>query len=98
MPSPMKLTITFVYVRIALLAGVCFFAAHARAGSPSGALRDYKQGKYEQALKEYEQLLEKNSEDPRLHYNAGAAAFRNRQFDEALKQFDQALSSPDLNL
>ena len=66
--------------------------------SPSSALREYKDGKYEQALKEYEQLLEKKNDDPRLHFNAGASAYRSHQFDEAVKQFDQALNSPDLKL
>src|SRR5262249_7038875 len=36
--------------------------------------------------------------DPRLRFNAGAAAYRNGQFDEAAKRFDQALASPDLKL
>ena len=58
----------------------------------------YKAGKYDQALKEYEQLLERKGDDPRLHFNAGTAAYQNRQYDEATKQFDQAVSSPDLKL
>ncbi len=66
--------------------------------SPSSALREYKAGNYDQAVKEYEQLLKRNSDDPRLHFNAGAAAYRNRQFDEAIKQFNDALATPDLNL
>ena len=67
-------------------------------GSPASALREYKAGKYDQALKEYEQLLKRKSDDPRLHFNAGAAAYRNRQFEEAAKQFNSTLSSPDLKL
>jgi Ca-activated chloride channel homolog len=67
-------------------------------GSPSSALKEYKSGKYDQALKEYEQSLQKQTDDPRLHFNAGAAAYRNQQFDQAAKHFNQALSSPDLNL
>lgn len=59
--------------------------------SPSTALREYKAGKYDQALKEYEQLLQRKADDPRLHFNAGAAAYRNRQFSDAAKQFNQAL-------
>jgi Ca-activated chloride channel family protein len=66
--------------------------------SPSSALRDYNNGKYEQSLKEYEQLLQKNTDDPRLHFNAGAAAYRNHQYDEAAKQFNEAVGSPDLKL
>ncbi len=77
--------------------GVLLWAGLA-AASPSSALRDYKSGQYERALRQYEQLLEHRSDDPRLHFNAGAAAYRNQQFDEAAKQFDQALVSPDVNL
>ena len=66
--------------------------------SPSSALREYKSGNYEQALKEYERLLQKKADDPRLHFNAGTAAYRNRQFDEAAKQFNATLAAPDLKL
>ena len=66
--------------------------------SPSSALREYNSGKYEQALKEYDQLLQKNGDDPRLHFNAGAAAYKNRQFEEAAKRFNDALATPDLKL
>ncbi|HWI55800.1 MAG TPA: tetratricopeptide repeat protein, partial [Bacillota bacterium] len=67
-------------------------------GSPSSALRDYKAGQYEQALGEYEKLLQKKSDDPRLHFNAGAAAYRHRQFEAAAKHFNDALASPNLKL
>jgi len=68
------------------------------SASSSRALREYKAGNYEQSLKDYEQLLQKNNDDPRLHFNAGAAAYRNRQFDAAARQFNEALASPDLKL
>ena len=79
------------------LAALLFWPASGLA-SPSSALRDYKSGKYEQSLKEYEQLLKRKGDDPRLHFNAGAAAYRNGQFDEAARQFDAAVAAPDLNL
>jgi Ca-activated chloride channel family protein len=66
--------------------------------SPASALREYQAGKYDESLKEYERLLQKKSDDPRLHFNAGAAAYRNRQFEEAAKQFNATLASPDLKL
>jgi Ca-activated chloride channel family protein len=74
---------------------VCPFTTRA---SPSSALREYNAGKYDQALKEYERLLEKRSDDPRLHFNTGTAAYRNQQFEEAAKQFNATLASPDLKL
>jgi Ca-activated chloride channel family protein len=67
-------------------------------GSAASAYRDYQKGKYGDALKEYERLLERKKDDPRLHFNAGAAAYRGRQYEEAAKQFDHALNSPDLKL
>jgi Ca-activated chloride channel homolog len=70
----------------------------AGSGSPSRALRDYQDGKYKDALKEYNQLLEGKKDDPRLNFNAGAAAYQSRQLEEAAKQFGQALNSPDLQL
>jgi len=76
----------------------CLLATCLASGSTASALREYKAGKYEESLKEYHQLLEGHNDDPRLHFNAGAAAYRNRQFEDAVKQFDAALSSPDVKL
>ncbi|HZQ46592.1 MAG TPA: VWA domain-containing protein [Verrucomicrobiae bacterium] len=70
----------------------------AARGSPSSALREYNEGKYQDALRDYNQLLEKKKDDPRLHFNAGTAAYQSQQFDEAAKQLNAALASPDLLL
>lgn len=81
------------------VAVIAFLAASLSAfGSPASALRDYKSGKYDNALKDYQHLLEKKKGDPRLHFNAGAAAYKSQHYDEAAKQFDEALNSPDLKL
>lgn len=81
---------------VALIVFVAF-AANA-LGSPASALREYKDGKYDNALKDYQRALEKKKDDPRLHFNAGAAAYKSKNFEEAAKQFDEALNSPDLKL
>jgi Ca-activated chloride channel family protein len=80
------------------LATYLLLSASPVAASPGSALREYKAGKYEDSLKEYERLLQKNKDDPRLHFNAGAAAYKNQQFEEAAKQFNATLSAPDLKL
>jgi len=72
--------------------------AFTTAGSPASALREYNAGKYDQSLKDYQQALQKKKDDPRLHFNTGAAAYRNRQYEEAAKQFGEALNTPDLAL
>ncbi len=66
--------------------------------SPATAMRDYRRGKYDEALKEFKQSLQHQGDDPRLHFNAGAAAYRDGQFEEAMKQFGEALAAPDLKL
>jgi Ca-activated chloride channel homolog len=65
-------------------------------GSTTSALREYRSGQYDQSLKDYEQLLQRRNNDPRLHFNAGTAAYRQGEFDRALKYFDGAVTSPDL--
>lgn len=88
---------------VAVLLALLFFPSlllHplAAPASPSSALREYKAGNYDQALREYERLLRQNTNDSRLQFNAGAAAYRNRQFAEAARRFNAALASPDLKL
>ena len=74
-------------------------ALPASAGaSASSALKRYESGKYESALREYKRLLLEKPDDPRLHFNAGAAAFQVNDFDEAVKQLNSALATQDLQL
>ncbi len=70
----------------------------AARGSSGSALREYNEGNYQDALKDYNQLLERKKDDPRLHFNAGAAAYQSHQLDQAAKEFNEALASPDLQL
>ncbi len=62
--------------------------------SPSGAFRDYQSGDFKAAFDEYNRLSEKNTNDYRLHYDAGAAAYRARKLQQAEKQFNSTLSCP----
>jgi Ca-activated chloride channel family protein len=103
------------------------------AGSPSGAKRLYENGKYKEAQREYERLLEEDGAgavpgfenalqqldadktddagqdaqpalepgalgDLRLHFNAGAAAYKAGDMENAFKHFAPVLTSPDLSL
>lgn len=66
------------------------------SASPPQALRDYRSGRYNDALKEYQRLIGKKIDDPRLNFNSGAAAYRDGQFEAAAKHFSDALVAPDL--
>ena len=66
--------------------------------SPASARRGYESGRYSEAQKEYQRLLEKKPDDDRLQYNAGAAAYRAEDYETAAKHFSTAKTSRDLQL
>jgi Ca-activated chloride channel family protein len=80
-----------------LIAGFCLLSNIASA-SPAGALRAYNAGNYTNALQEFTRLAEVRTNDLRLIFNAGDAAYRATNFDLAQALFEQATLSPDLTL
>lgn len=84
----------------ATIVGLLLCLATGALASPASALRDYEAGKFESALQEYQRLIgaQKDKDDPRLHFNAGAAAYRATNYDAALKAFSQAARASDVRL
>jgi Ca-activated chloride channel family protein len=70
-------------------------AVHA---SPDSALRDYQSGHFTNALAEFTKLAEVRTNDLRLVFNAGDAAYRATNFDLAQSLFTQVTLSPDIKL
>jgi len=68
------------------------------SASPSSALREFNAGQYDDSLKEYQRLAQINTNDLRLVFNAGVAAYRATNYDEALKNFKMVTIAPDLKL
>jgi Ca-activated chloride channel family protein len=69
------------------------------SASPSSAMSDYKAGKFVAAQKEYERLAAEDKKgDARFIFNAGDAAYRATNYDDALKDFAAVLQSPDVKL
>jgi Ca-activated chloride channel homolog len=68
------------------------------SASPETALHDYNAGNYTNALKEFKQLAEANTNDLRLVFNMGAAAYRATNYDEALQDFKTAAAAPNLKV
>ena len=66
----------------------------AAEASPSSAFDDYKAGDYKAAYDEYNRLAQKDTNDYRLQYDAGAAAYRAKQLEKAEKHFNETLASP----
>jgi Ca-activated chloride channel homolog len=82
---------------VAILTGVLLSPSVLQA-SPTSALRDYHSGNFTNALEEFTKLAEVKTNDLRLVFNAGDAAYRATNFDLAQKLFQQATLSPDLKL
>ena len=69
------------------------------SASPSTAMSDYQAGKFAEAQKEYERLAAEDKKgDARFIFNAGDAAYRATNYDDALKDYLAVLQSPDLKL
>jgi Ca-activated chloride channel homolog len=66
--------------------------------SPASALREYHAGNFTNAMAEYTKLAEVRTNDLRLVFNAGDAAYRATNYDLAQTLFSQAAVSPDLKL
>lgn len=77
-----------------LLAGL---PSQARA-SGSSADKAYQAGHFRQAEREYEELLRKHPNDPRLLFNAGTAAYRAGNLQKATNALSEAILSTDPNL
>jgi Ca-activated chloride channel homolog len=82
---------------VALFVGLLLLPM-AAAASPASALRDYNSGNYTNALNEYSNLADVSTNDFRLVFNAGDAAYRATNFDLAQALFEQVTLSPDINL
>jgi Ca-activated chloride channel homolog len=66
------------------------------SGSPSSAYRDYQSGDFKNAFDEYDRLARQKTNDYRLHYDAGTAAYKAKQLETAKTQLNAALNTPDI--
>jgi Ca-activated chloride channel family protein len=89
--GPATTQITAVVIALCILPMIA-------TGSPSSALREFNAGQYDDSLKEYQRLAQINTNDLRLVFNAGVAAYRATNYDEALKNFKMVTIAPDLKL
>jgi Ca-activated chloride channel family protein len=64
--------------------------------SPGSAFRDYQAGKFTNAFDEYNRLVKQKTNDFRLHYDAGEAAYQARKLEAAEEQFNSTLNTPDI--
>jgi Ca-activated chloride channel homolog len=64
--------------------------------SPGSAFRAYQSGNYTNAFDEYNRLVKQKTNDYRLHYDAGAAAYQAKKLEAAEEQFNSTLNMPEI--
>ncbi len=79
--------------RKVLATAALLLVAAAQAYAVSG-IDLYNNGKYEEALAQFQKDLEHNinpADVPKMHFDAGVAAYKLREYDKALEAFSQSL-------
>jgi tetratricopeptide (TPR) repeat protein len=74
------------------------FSAMPLAAAQDLAKKEYAGGNFPAAQSEYENLLLKKPADPRLHFNAGTAAYQATNFTAALAHLNAALTNASVEL
>jgi Ca-activated chloride channel homolog len=90
-----KKTNSNAIVTVAGVAAMLLLGESVHAVSPGEAQRQLEKGYNKAAKQAYEQLLVKRPEDPRLHYNLGVAAFRDKDYERAVREFNSATVAPE---
>jgi Ca-activated chloride channel family protein len=99
LPERSLRTVTKTKSKAAATALIAFiFLPAAANASPTSALRDYQSGNFTNALAEYTKVAAVKTNDLRLVFNAGDAAYRATNFDLAQNLFQQVTLAPDLKL
>ena len=86
-------------VRPLATAALVLLASNIFAAAPG--IEEYRQQKYNEALRQFQSTLSKHPQNPaadKLAFDSGAAAYKLRDYDNALQAFSQALLSPDMQL
>lgn len=82
-----------LYALIFSLFAVSFRSAEASVSQLKEANRLFKKGRYDDALKLYNDALVDTPHSSILHFNAGDAAYQSGDFSKAQKEFDEASQS-----
>ena len=82
---------SFVWLLLAL---ICFGGTSAKAVTKNNADTEYQKGNYQQAIRDYEEIL-KNGESAEIYFNLGNAYYRTDNITKAVLNYERArLLSP----
>ena len=82
-------------IRVVILLLVLGAGSVPLAASSASALKAYAKGRFDEASREYERLVEKHPDDARLRFNAGTAAYQTGDLTTATNHLMAATRSTD---
>ncbi len=85
-------------VGVLILLAIFFLGFGGAHASPGDAEAAYKAGNYDLAVEGYRSEAQKSPEEPQLQFNLGTAAYKGKQYPEALMSFKRALNVQDIHL
>ena len=83
---------------VTLVFAVIFAASSnvAGQGTPGDEGQEaFDRGDYAEAARVYEALLEESADDPRVHFNLGTARYKQGEWEDALRGFEQSVIAED---
>jgi len=83
-----KMNRILVWISYLTIAAVNAFPA-------DGALKLYQKGKYEDAIQKYNRIIKDHPDWEEAHYGKGAALYKSNQVEEAIREFESAISMKD---
>lgn len=92
----MKRSVAIILQAIIILFGLCLYSfAEDSANLVAKANSLYKQSKYDEAIKLYNEAQIKSPDSAEISYNMGVAQYKKRDFASALNSFEKATASKD---
>ena len=86
---------------VALTVAVCMLSLHSKAQNDKALIKKgneaYEKKEYDNAVKNYQQVAEKDPANHTALYNLGNALYKNNKTDEAVQAYDGALSNSTSN-
>lgn len=85
-------------IAVLILLAIVLLGYRGAHASPSSAEAAYRAGNYNLSAEGYRSETEKTPEDPQLQFNLGTAAYKGKQYPEALKSFERSLNVQNIDL
>jgi Ca-activated chloride channel family protein len=82
-------------IRLGIFALAIIFFKPTGILAADSALRQYKKGNYQEAIRAYDRILKDHDDWEEAHFGKGAALYKSQRIEEARREFEKAISVKD---